>query len=167
MCLDTNENVKNQKIRQKFLNVGLQEAITTRHGLLGPSSCEGETLLDGIFISPDVHIEQCGYTSGGIPSNHQLLWIDINEEQTFKNTTPPMALMTCRRLKLQDPRIVKRYNRRLKQYMEEHKVAKKLSELQQHISGTLTPAQEETYENLDQLIVEGKNYGREKMQEAV
>ena len=73
-----------------------------------------------------------------------------------------MAQMACRRLKLQDPRIVKRYNKRLKEHMEEHKIVEKLSDLNQQISGPLTKEQQETYEKLDRLIIEGKTMAEKK-----
>ncbi len=81
ILVDINEDVCLESISSKFQEMGLVEAITAIHGNTGPNTHNrGQHPIDGIFVPRQlVKSVMAGYYAfgKGIPSDHQVLWIDI------------------------------------------------------------------------------------------
>jgi hypothetical protein len=111
---DVNEDVRTCGLSQSLKELGLIEILTETHGLNGPSTYNrGSAPIDGIFVSPTLQGIRCGYNK--FVWDHRLLWIDIPMTVAFGHNAPPIARAAARRLKCEDPRIVKKY-------LEEYKV---------------------------------------------
>jgi hypothetical protein len=108
-----NEDIRANCIKNMFQGLGMREIILERRGNTAPNTYwDGTVPIDGIFITLDIHAIQGGYTPTrwGINSDHRLLWIDIDESSIFGNESTTFWRPHARRLKMDDPRIVKRYN---------------------------------------------------------
>ncbi len=111
---DINEDIRTEPIRSTFQQMGLVEAVTGQHGQIGPNTYNrGTNPIDGIFIPNALlpHVSSGYLTFGeGIPSDHRALWIDIPLEALGWFTIPESIPLKARRLKCNDPRVIKTYN---------------------------------------------------------
>ncbi len=72
--MDANEDVQNSDIKEALSHLSLQEAILAKHGNDAPSIYnKGWVQIDGIFVTPTLHISKGGYLPHGqhVPTNHQ------------------------------------------------------------------------------------------------
>ena len=106
-----NEDVRSEdacSFSRKLREMGLVEAITTAHGKQGPPTYErGSEPIDGIFVSETLLQMTCGYLP--FVFDHRALYIDVPLSVVFGHELPPVVRPQARRLKCDDPRIVKRY----------------------------------------------------------
>ena len=79
---DFNEHIAKETIDTFCTAVNLREAITEKHQAnqgYAPTHQKGRDPIDGIFISPTLHITQGGYLPfGEAPGDHRALWISIH-----------------------------------------------------------------------------------------
>ena len=114
--LDLNESIVSAPFTTKLLEIGLLNILTHKHVSPPPSYIRGSTPIDGIYVSVALSASLCGYLS--FIGDHRPSWIDIPLRLVFGHTiTPPTR---ARRLRLQDPRTVQRYNEYLHIYVEDH-----------------------------------------------
>ena len=116
---DFNENVNHRKITERMGRVGLHEILSRQHGPPPNTYNRGTLPIDGIFCTNSIRIKRCGYTAldWGMYSDHRLLWFDICEDDIF-GTLSPIWIPRARRLKLVDPRIVKKFLKKRKELIE-------------------------------------------------
>ena len=150
---DWNTDVREADFRDKFLERGLVPAIIGTHGEDGPETYDrGNNPIDEIFISANIEIAACGYLAHGETlGDHRILWIDIKKHSALGTIFPNFPLSQARRLKNQDPRITKRYNDFLDNYLTKNGFYLRLQQLYLSHSTPLTRADEEEYEKLDRL----------------
>ncbi len=100
-----------------------------------------------------------GYSSGtwGLNSDHRMLWVDIDAYSTFGGVSAPIWRPRIRRLKLEDPTIVKKFNNLRRNHMELHNLAAIKDEIEQY--RRMQPDNDVTWqyliERLDRLRVQG------------
>ena len=114
VMIDANEHVVDGNFGRKMLDLGLREVVNFKHGA-HHSYLRGSEPIDGIFVSSILLECQCGYTNPGF--DHYGLWIDIPREILYgadNHWVPPRA----RRLRCNDPRIVRKYLQNLKRLID-------------------------------------------------
>jgi hypothetical protein len=159
VCGDFNENVQGTKIKQFFQTYNMHELILFQHGTTAPNTyTEGTLPIDGIFGTKGIDTISSGYSSfgWGMYSDHRLLWIDIDMATTLGTKTTPMWKPQARRLKCNDPLIVKRFNKKRKQHMAKHNFYQIQNDIQSMIDlGNPSECWSEKVNLLDELRVKG------------
>jgi hypothetical protein len=82
-----------------------------------------------------------------------MLWIEVPTEIALGYNPSAMVLQTPKRLTLQDPRIVKKYNEILRVQLEKHDVLNQLRKLEANITGNISPDQIQEYNRLDKIRI--------------
>ena len=125
ICITNNEKLVvlgdlNDDVRDidMFSKLGLSECITTKFQHPPPTYNRTKQFsrpIDGIWTSPDVIVQKCGYSAfdEGSPSDHRLIWEDIEFQSIFGCPWNTLPRRKAKRLKYTDPRIVKQYNARV------------------------------------------------------
>ena len=165
LCLDANENVRLGSIDRFTQQWGLVDAHHYRHPHLLPvatcSKNRSETPIDGIWCSASIDILAAGYSGfGEYPighADHRLLWVDVSACSCFGLNPPTPTYTQPRRLTLQDPRVVKRYNNLLISAYERHRLPQRARQLYCHHNNFDHHAQYE-YETLARLNLQCRRY---------
>ena len=114
VMIDANENVEKGTLGRRLRELGLKEVVSSRHGL-HHSHLRGSEPINGIFVTSLLSDVQCGYISSGC--DHFGLWLDVPNETLYgtdNRWVPPKA----RRLRCNDPRIVKKYINQLEKTID-------------------------------------------------
>jgi endonuclease/exonuclease/phosphatase family metal-dependent hydrolase len=109
---DFNEYVGSKVISSFFEDLSMKEAILHRHGKKAPNTFKsGTQAIDGIFVSNHAQVLQSGYTSidWGAPTDHRMLWMDINLEDCLGRKLPKFWVPSARKLQLEDPKVVNKF----------------------------------------------------------
>lgn len=156
VALDANEDVRSGPFASAMRTVGLTEAITHRHGLEGPETSKtGTDPIDGIFVSSTLLGCKCGYL--GYNFNHRSLWIDIPYTAAFGHKVPAIVKAKARRLKLMDPRTVKKFQAFLEAFLIKHKLNVKAKMLQASASSfPISKSNANKWERYDDLRRQGQ-----------
>ena len=98
---DYNDDVRTN---HHFKELGLIEAVTTKFLYLPPTynrSKQFSRPINGLWMSPEIIIKKCGYSAfeEGSPSDHRLVWADIDFSTTFGCPWNKLPRTTPRRLK--------------------------------------------------------------------
>ena len=98
------------KVKAKFENIGMREIFGTYHETSPNTFYRRTQPIDSIFVTSNICPDRCGYTAfdWGMYLDHCLLWMDINSKVIF-GSLHPSWIPRARRLKLVDPRIVKKF----------------------------------------------------------
>jgi hypothetical protein len=155
--MDANEDVRTGDINTLFEGLGLREAILDKHKDKSPPATQNRNTkrqpIDGIWVSACISISAGGYLAFGdaCPSDHRMLWIEIQYSIAFGQRSPEIAKIKPKRLKTSDPRLVKKYNIRVKKAMRDTGFRKRYSSLQaQHERGEWNDEMIEQYDALDE-----------------
>ena len=112
--LDANEDMRRGPVSSMLREKGMSEAVMALHGVNAPPTTDyGSKVIDGIWVSPTLTPTKAGYLACGeaIPrTDHRCLWFDISYQNIYGHNLPAMPTFRARRLKLNDPRVVKRFN---------------------------------------------------------
>ena len=150
LLMDCNTDVNNPTFKARLLTVGLTEAITNDRETSAPTHNRGSTAIDGIFTSHTLQTKASGYLPfGNFPSDHRAIWIDVTCQSAFGSTVGEAVRPHARRLKSDDPKIRRRFNKEYETFITEHRLEERLYSLQERI--TLTPSPTETKE-LDDIF---------------
>jgi hypothetical protein len=123
--MDANEDVCYGTVHAQFQTLGLCEAILDKHHDKSPPATQNRNTkrqpIDGIWISACLQISAGGYLPFGdaCPSDHRMLWIEIQYSIAFGQRSPEIAKLRPKSLKTSDPRLVNKYNIRVKKVMNE------------------------------------------------
>jgi hypothetical protein len=151
---DFNEFVNGRVLHQFFRNVGMTEVFDKKHGNAPNTFVEGRLPIDGAFATCTLAITHCGYSAvdWGTPSDHHMLWLDLNLQRTLGTELPRIWTPTARRLKLIDPRVVARFLASRKKHDEDHKVLERLQVVHQAFkTNTATGHHYQELEELDRI----------------
>jgi len=140
---------------------GLCDPLTIHHPDSPPPTTysRGPNRIDYILVSNS--ILPAVWRSGLLPfdsifiSDHKPCFIDIDGNSLFREATPNIVPAAKRQLKLQDPRIVKKYSTALQTQLKYHKIQDKeeaLMRLAQVTPDDLTVPQR--YDKIDTLLTE-------------
>ena len=112
----------------------MHEVIINKHGNDPPVTFNRNTKrkpIDAIFGSIGILVNKNGYLGfgEGIESNHRTIWTTINNEELLGSKTGIIMQTPKRRLNMDDPRSVKKYNERLLSYYKKKKIQTKINSL--------------------------------------
>ena len=138
---DFNEDVRSSSIQSMFRALDMREVILGLHKRQGSiETCntnEKGTPIDGIFATEGIEILQAGY----FPyidsiSDHRLLWVDISNESFMGIRNTKLIKAEPKRLKLEDPFLLRRYQERVAELLEKTGVLSRLLSLSQTAQST-------------------------------
>ena len=156
--LDANENLSNagpRSFRSRFLAVGLQEVILSRHRQNFQATYQrnrSNIPIDGLFATGGVPVLAAGYYpfDEHAPSDHRALWVDIDWNKVLGRHRPSSRSFHPRRLTLDNQRVVEKYIRLAEAEYRRFNVAGRLAELMSSIytSFGLTTQQQRIYNRI-------------------
>lgn len=149
--LDLNENIISADFTMQMTNLGLCEVLTHKHGTTPNTYIRGSVAIDGIYVSPLLANSLCGLLP--FLGDHRPSWIDIPFHLIF-GTEPPIIQQRARRLKLQDPRIVKKYVDSFAAYCSNTQLLPQLQRLQLRTDVETEDFSNE-YDRLDNIRTKG------------
>ena len=120
----------------RIQNLGLIEAITDRHNLLGLVSThqQGKVPIDGIFISSSILITSGGYFPLVIaPSDYRALWVKLSISQAFGYVLYKIPPFSGRRVKCDNPEIANKFNTLYESYLSKFDLFNRIFNIQQAI----------------------------------
>jgi hypothetical protein len=123
--LDANKDVRTGTVSKTFANLGLREAILDKHKDQSPPATQNQNMsrtpIDGIWVSGCINISAGGYLPFGdaCPSDHRMIWIEIQFSIALGQRPPDIVKIRPQRLKTSNPRLVAKYNTRVKKTMRE------------------------------------------------
>lgn len=165
---DFNSAVNGSTIQEFFSQFQMSEAILARHGNNAPNTCAGgRDPIDGIFCSDGVACSGGGYSSigwGYTSTDHRLLWIDVPKHEFFGGDPPPTWQPKARRLRIDDPRIVFKYNSRKLEELGKKNAIRRLSALHAQVMSDmpLTTAMRRELNDLDKIRTDASLFAESK-----
>ena len=150
---DWNTDVREEAFQKPFRERNLIPAMYTRHGPDLPATHNaGKLPIDEMFVSDTIEIKRAGYLEHGHSSgDHRPVWIDVTKRSTIGTNLPPITSFSARKLKCTDPRVVEKYNDKLKELLIAQGYMQRLEKLVLSIEGSLSDKQAKEYEALDQI----------------
>ena len=158
VIIDGNEDVRNGYLHSAMAELGLMEAITSKHGNDGPPTRNpGSVPIDGIYVTPGLmEGARCGYLAfGNAPykCDHRATWLEININHVFGNSLTP-AKYFARRLKCGDPRVVKKYADNFANSIKQHGLLPRARANQlKAMSGEFTAEDQKEWEAIDKIRI--------------
>ena len=146
-------------VQEKLAPLGLADAILSLHNDV-PSPAthnRGSNTIDGIFVTASLQAISGGFCMFNtmLLSDHRALWIEIPLTSLLGFEMPNIVTPSARRLKLNDPRVVKKYFAFLEQYLFENDLFNRTAIL---VSKTVFPLPDHLaaeYEIIHSLCTEG------------
>ncbi len=128
LMMDCNEDVRSNTITTFLNECGMRDIVLERHGNEAPRTHKrGSHPIDAIFATHSVQCVRAGYAGfdGGVQakrSDHRCLWFDVTINSIFGHEMPPTNKPQARRLKCNDPRVVKCFNQYYFEFLRKHKL---------------------------------------------
>ena len=94
--------------------------------------------------------------------DHRGLWMDIPNKLIYGINPPPLTHPNARKLKMKDPRRVKRYNDRLHEECERAHMYHRMDTLHHNATDSLTKFQQQEYEQLDMELCKMMEIAKQK-----
>jgi hypothetical protein len=126
-------------VNSTFSRLGLREAILDRHKDKSPPATQNcnttRQPIDGLWVSGCINISAGGYLPFGdaCPSDHRMIWIEIQYSVLFGHKSPELAKIQPKRLKTSDPRLVKRFHKRVKKATREQGLRKRFQAYKEEV----------------------------------
>ncbi len=136
LMMDCNEDIQSETIQTWLDQNQLTEAISTMHqGSTAPATYHrGTKQIDGIFISATINPIRSGFLPfGEFPSDHRCLWLDITYANAFGCKMEPISIPSARRLKCDDPRVRKKWQKELKTFIQSREIHSKMFNIESNI----------------------------------
>ena len=157
--MDANEYILSQRLSTFFMQFQMKEAILNQHAdKKGPATrYPGSTTIDGAWASCSLSITQAGYSAFcDAYFDHRSSWIDVTCNSAFGHLSPALRPFVMRKLKLEDPKVVKKYNTVLEKQLTSHNIANKLKYISNQVSKgqELTESQQKELELMDKIRIE-------------
>lgn len=157
LMIDMNEDTSSTRIQERLLRIGLYDPIVTKYRTTqgtAPTQQRGSTPIDGIFISRSLNMETGGYMPfKAAPTDHRPIWIDIKFQDVFGYSMKELVPPQMRRLKHEDPRVVKRWISSAEENVRKTKIAEKLFNIENQMD-SMTDVMKQEYE---EILLERKN----------
>jgi hypothetical protein len=132
VSMDANEFIGSPTLTAFFRQFELQEAILSLHPTQkAPATrCPGSITIDGMWISRSLQVTKAGYSKiCDSYFDHRSGWVDISSSSAFGYNAPPLCAFQMRKLKTEDPTVVKQYNKVLQEQLQIHRIESKLYKL--------------------------------------
>ena len=151
---DWNEDIQKPMFMEWMHTVGLKDSVTSIHQGQAPATYHrGRDPIDGIFISNTMSPSRAGYLGfGEIPGDHRGIWVDIPNSEILGYNMNDISTPQARRLKLDDPRVVRRYLELLEGSFRKEKVYQKTKKLIQMMHSQVDVSKlKKEYDTLDSI----------------
>ena len=150
---DFNSDVRKGKILQICNRKNLNEKILSKHGKNPPATYErnmNRTPIDGIIGSRSSHFSESGYLGfgEGFDTDHRILWVKTQEKEIFGGKIQKANKRKLNRLKTEDPRLVKKYNKKVHQQFTANYIYDNIEILSQKAEEEWSPELEEQYNKI-------------------
>ena len=148
--------------------LGLVDVVTDTHGDEDAPSTfnRGKRRIDGILISPSLLQRKNGYLSfNALPGDHRAIFLDITVNSFVGYRAPPIPSHKARRLKLDDPRVVQRYQEVHDKYLQDNSAYKRLQVLERKVlrnGSTFSPELSDSYEEIELIREKAMQYAERK-----
>ena len=157
--IDANDNIRTGDVNAMLYSKRLHDVHAKQHPHLPTEeTCNKNTQgipLDGIWASPSLECSAAGYCGFGEivigKTDHRMIWADFSYESALGFQPPEPSYIIPQRLTLTDPRVVKKYNKILRQEHSWQKLGSRAFALQADITNSLTTAHHKEYETLAYL----------------
>ena len=136
---------------------GLKEACTDRHGPSAPPTYNRSSHpIDGIYVSESLLGSRCGYLK--FEYDHRGLFLDVQMNHVFGTSVPRTAKRRGRRLKCDDPRIVNNFTRKYKEFITQHHLDSRATQLDKETELEINSEQAARWEAIDAMRVCGVSH---------
>ena len=166
---DWNEDVRGEtmidfKERTGLVDVMLQQFVQENNA---PATYNrGKDPIDTILTTRGVDIVGAGYLAFGEGAgDHRPLYIDVELSSVLGSELPPPTTYIARRLKCEDPRVVRAYNRAFKRFLINKGLDFDAHKLADRIQQPLSSHNQVEYERIDGLRIQGMAYVEKKCRE--
>jgi hypothetical protein len=140
-------------LREWMMDLGLLDIIGKKHGYDNAPKTYNRSKpapIDCIFTSANMEGLSSGFLSfGKLVGDHRGLWVDIPKHTLFGCNIPPHTNPAARRLKLNDPRIVKKYLEHLHNAIEDADMYQRMNTLHARTVHPLPQHLADEYESID------------------
>ena len=161
---DFNEDTS--QVEQRLEEFSLRDVTRHIHGQSPPATFQrGSRAIDGILATPSIVSEtvKAGYLPfGELLGDHRGLWLDIPLESILGYSMSEVKLYQARRLKLEDPRVVRKYQQSLLDFCAQHDMYRRIDTLRRRTIYPLPPKLQREYEVLDKLRIQGMEWAELK-----
>ena len=147
-------NSEYAKLKHWMLQLGLQDIIAEQHGP-GPKTYERSknSPIDCIFGTPQIRMTSGGFLSfGKLMGDHRGIWIDVPSHIIYGYNPPHPTLFQARRLKVLDPRVVKKYQDHLHASMQSKDLFYRMESLHKRTVFPLPEHLCHEYEEIDRIV---------------
>ena len=152
---DWNQETHSEQFIAWYSSLGLVDPILDKHGTDAPPTYnKGTRHIDGILVSATLQSSRCGYLPfDSLPGDHRVLYIDIKVKSFIGHRASNIPSHAARRLKLEDPRVVARYQMELESILISNKSFVKAKQLQEYVrsTGTFDRKAARDFEHLDSI----------------
>ena len=163
---DFNEDVRSNYLCSWRDSLGLRDAMldTIGNEVLPASYVNGKDPIDSIWVSANVEIVR----SVSLPfdqgvGDHRPIMIDVSTTSVMGTSVPPTPSVRARKLKLGDPRIIKKYLDLLRKFYNNNDFYTKVYALSRlKIEYPIQPQVAIAYEQLDSIRTRGMKYAESK-----
>ena len=163
---DWNEDIRGERLVEFKDRLGLHDVMLERLGdTVDPPNTyqRGSKPIDTILCTRGIVVEQAGYLPFGEGvGDHRALFIDVTIASTLGVNFPPDKATRAQRLKVQDPRIVKKYVTYLNQFFKRHTLLDQSKLLQDRVTCPITREDATEYERLDKIRIAGMQYAEKR-----
>jgi len=162
LSTDLNKDIRDQKIQTMLKTVGLVEITTALYMQQAPATHNrGSLPIDGIFM-PVTLLDLCheGYLVFGdeVPSNHQVVWLDIPMQSVCPMKSEPIECPIACWLQFKDPRVVTKYNQILWELLSSSGMAARAQALMMEVKSRLSQTQQAEYKAIDKAAMEYRHH---------
>ena len=155
---DWNQETHSDEFRQWYDKLGLVDPILAKHGQGAPPTYnKGSRRIDGILISGTLKSSPCGFLAFDLmPGDHQALYIDIKLKSFIGHRPSSIPSHAAWRLKLDDPRVVEKYQTEVERILLPEGAFQKAKRLQDYVqvTGNFDDKAAIAFEKLDSIRVE-------------
>jgi hypothetical protein len=149
--MDANDDVRYSNFATLMRRADFYEVVTDKHGQSGPSTyARGTKPVDAIWVLSSLRHSECGYLPFG-SFDHRPLFIDLPSHLVFGSSALPAVRPQAQRLQLEDPRIVQRYQDRLRTRIRQHRLISRAAVLYAGKTSPPTEAQVAEYNAIDKV----------------
>jgi hypothetical protein len=157
--MDANDNIRTGDVHKMLRSAGLVDVHHSLHPHLSTeSTCNINTQdipVDGIWASPSLDCVAAGYYGYGEliigNTDHRMIWADFAYESVFGFKPPDPVYIAPQRLTLDDPRVVRRYNKVLKQEHSRLRLRPQAFAIQKAVLTGLKQKHRQDYEKIAHL----------------
>jgi len=154
--MDANEDVRSSFLTDFFLNVGMEEKVLSHNrGNPPPATFQGNqsnTPIDSFWGSIGLQIDDAGYSEFDGLSDHRRTRLQITCQEATGQNAPYADTKSITKLNLDDARVVKKYNKLVKQAYKKHNIIELSADLRRLTANKETNRAIELHQYLSETI---------------